>query len=97
MKKDVRTENERRAANNEACRRYRKRRRAKVNAAKELLAKEEDLTYNQQHYRRYRDYYIEKAIRYKEDNPTPPEKTKEYNRRYRERQRMYIDVLEENS
>ena len=90
MKKDVRTDNERRAANNEACRRYRKRRRAKVNKAKELLEEDKPLTYNQLHYRRYRDSYIENALRYKEENPIPPEATKEYNRRYRERQRELL-------
>ena len=90
MKKDVITNNDRRAANNEACKRYRKRRRAKINKAKELLDKGKPLTYNQIHYRRYRDVYIENALKYKEEYPAPPEATREYNRRYRERQKELL-------
>lgn len=90
MKKDVITNNDRRAANNEACKRYRKRRRAKINRAKELLDEDKPLTYNQIHYRRYRGVYIENALKYKEKYPAPPEATREYNRRYRERQKELL-------
>lgn len=94
MMNDEQKSKQRREANNEACRRYRKRRRAKINKAK-LLIEEKALSYEQLHYRRHREYYIEKALKYKESNPVSAENTKRYNRRYREKQREILSAMGE--
>lgn len=88
---------EARNKNNEACKRYRKRRREKIKAAIRMLHRNDaGMTYNQIRYMKNRDYYIEKALEYKKEHPVSKEKRAEYNRRYREKQNMYLDVYREN-